>query len=64
MPEMTGSQLARAVRAVRDDIPIVLMSGYTDETGDDVASELPVLAKPFTRQDLARALQATKRERS
>ena len=33
---------------------IVLMSGYTDEA--EVGSDLPVLAKPFVRQDLARAL--------
>jgi len=42
----------------------VLMSGYTDETDTDGASELPVLAKPFARQDLARALQRAKRERT
>ncbi len=28
MPEMTGSELAREIRKIRPDIPIVLMSGY------------------------------------
>ena len=28
MPEMTGSELAREIRRIRPDIPIVLMSGY------------------------------------
>ena len=42
---------------------IVLMSGYADE-GDPGGSELPLLAKPFVRQDLARALQNAKREQA
>jgi len=61
---INGRQLANLVLRDRPQLRVLLMSGYADETGDDVASELPVLAKPFTRQDLARALQATKRERS
>ena len=65
MPDgINGRQLANLVLRDRPQMRVLLMSGYTDETGDAVASELPVLAKPFTRQDLARALQATKRERS
>lgn len=38
---------------------IVLMSGYTDEDEAAGGNELPVLAKPFIRQDLSRALQHT-----
>jgi hypothetical protein len=35
---------------------VVLMSGYADE-GDPVLEDvLPVLAKPFVRRDLARAI--------
>lgn len=30
MPGMTGSELARQLRQVRPDLPIVLASGYTD----------------------------------
>lgn len=61
---INGRQLADRVLRDHPQMRILLMSGYTDETGDAVASELPVLAKPFARQDLARALQATKREKS
>ena len=60
---LNGRQLAAAVLDRRPAMRIVLMSGYTDETDTDGASELPVLAKPFARQDLARALQRAKRER-
>ena len=57
---MPGSQWPPAAEAVLDRRPamrIVLMSGYTDETDTGEAggaSDLPVLAKPFARQDLAR----------
>ncbi len=29
MPEMTGTELAREIRKLRPDIPIILMSGYS-----------------------------------
>ena len=62
---LNGRQLAEAVLDRRPAMRIVLMSGYTDETDTGEAggaSDLPVLAKPFARQDLARALQRAKRE--
>jgi CheY-like chemotaxis protein len=34
MPEMTGSELAREIRRIRPDIPIVLMSGYVTPGAD------------------------------
>jgi CheY-like chemotaxis protein len=36
---------------------IVLMSGYADEPEYHAAGDLPVLAKPFVKQDLVQALQ-------
>ncbi|WP_088278355.1 PAS domain-containing protein [Ideonella sp. A 288] len=61
MPEMTGSELARAVRTRRADIPIVLMSGYvttalTQRARD--AGVADVLAKPLVAGDIARSLAA------
>lgn len=56
-----GRQLAERVRADRPAMRIVLMSGYADEAEEGAASDLPVLAKPFDRQDLARALQRAHR---
>ena len=59
MPDMTGSELARAIREIRGDIPIVLMSGYvtaalTHRARD--AGVLDVLAKPLVARDIARSL--------
>jgi PAS domain S-box-containing protein len=57
---LNGRQLAETVLERHPAMRIVLMSGYTDEAAADGANDLPVLAKPFVRQDLARALQRTK----
>jgi PAS domain S-box-containing protein len=53
MPEMSGSALIRAVRAVRSTLPVVLMSGYLGEAQSE-ADEL--LQKPLTRRDFAAGL--------
>jgi len=59
MPRMNGIELARRVRAERG-LPVVLMSGYTDESVSDPS--IVVLAKPFSPSDLlevvARAIGA------
>jgi CheY-like chemotaxis protein len=54
--EINGRQMAEQVLLRYPQMRIVLMSGYTDEDEGAAASELPILAKPFVRQDLARAL--------
>jgi PAS domain S-box-containing protein len=59
---INGRQLAELVLQGHPHMRIVLMSGYTDETDAPGASDLPVLAKPFDRQDLVRALLRTNRE--
>jgi signal transduction histidine kinase/ActR/RegA family two-component response regulator len=59
MPEMTGSELAREIRAIRPDIPIVLMSGFVSPALLGRARELgvlDVLAKPLVERDIARGL--------
>jgi CheY-like chemotaxis protein len=59
MPEMTGSELAREIRRIRPDIPIVLMSGYVTPALIDRAREIGVknvLAKPLAARDIARSL--------
>jgi CheY-like chemotaxis protein len=59
MPEMTGSELAREIRRIRPDIPIVLMSGYVTPALIDRARKIgikSVLAKPLAARDIARGL--------
>jgi PAS domain S-box-containing protein len=59
MPGLTGSELARAARALRPDLPIVLMSGFVTPPLQQRARELgaaAVLAKPLAAADIAAAL--------
>ena len=51
MPGMGGAELAREVRRLRPDAAIVMVSGYADI--DEIAPDLPRLAKPFQQSDLA-----------
>lgn len=46
MPGMSGTDLARALRTLRGDLPVVLATGYHDvPEGDDL--RLPRLSKPY-----------------
>ena len=64
MPDLTGDALARAVLAVRPDLPVILCSGYsehyqiTDAARDGIVE---FLAKPIDRQHLGLLLQRVAR---
>jgi PAS domain S-box-containing protein len=55
MPGLTGIQLADEVRRRRPDVPVLVVSGYSDV--EDVAPGLPRLIKPFRQADLASKLR-------
>jgi two-component SAPR family response regulator len=52
-----GHQLGMQIAASHPHMRLLLMSGYSGSSSE--ASDLPLLAKPFVRQDLARALRAS-----
>lgn len=54
MPGMTGTDLARQVRARLGQVPTLIVSGYADVEG--LARDYAHLPKPFRQADLARAL--------
>ena len=59
MPGMTGVDLARGIRAVRLDVPIMLSSGYADEVPEETLKALgivEVLPKPFQMHALGAAI--------
>jgi len=66
MPSMSGDVLARAGRAVRDDLPILILSGYlTDDvrtqlTGDAIAT----MDKPPSLRTLAETISGLTRSRA
>ncbi len=59
MPELVGTELAREIRLLRPDIPIILMSGHGGAALAQRAAAIgvkEVLHKPLQRVDLAEAL--------
>lgn len=61
---ISGRDVANAVRQDHPRLRMVLMSGYTNDSDShsESSEEVILLGKPFTRQELARALQRTQRE--
>ena len=61
MPELGGQELAERLSEVRPGLPVVFMSGYTD---DDLtrrgllAAGIPYLEKPFSPETLGRMMRA------
>jgi PAS domain S-box-containing protein len=61
MPEMNGEETFREIRRVRDDVPVILTSGYdeVEATRQFTSTGLAgFLQKPFGSEDLARKLAA------
>jgi CheY-like chemotaxis protein len=60
MPQMTGVQLATAIKVERPSLPIILATGYAElPPGSEIG--LPKLAKPFRQQELSQAVTAVMR---
>ena len=59
MPGMRGTELARSVRELRPDLPILLVTGYRSADLDREAARsgiARILDKPVHRNELAQAL--------
>ena len=57
MPQMSGVQLAAALRATHPEVPVVLATGYA-ELPDGGDPGLPRLSKPFSLNELDRLLRS------
>ncbi len=62
---MNGAQLASRARLIRPGLKILLTSGYLGErgAGELAGQDLPVLSKPYRRDELARTLRVVLAER-
>ncbi|HCS18318.1 MAG TPA: hybrid sensor histidine kinase/response regulator, partial [Erythrobacter sp.] len=54
MPTMDGPAMARAIRKVKPDIPILFMSGYAEEQlrNDIDIADMHFIPKPFSVQQI------------
>jgi two-component system, cell cycle sensor histidine kinase and response regulator CckA len=61
MPGLTGADLAREVLALRPDLPIIMLTGFSETITRERAKALGIrefLLKPILRRDLAKAIEA------
>jgi PAS domain S-box-containing protein len=61
MPGQSGIELARTLVARQPGLPVILMSGYTEETlpaEGDLDPPMTLLPKPFTPRDLRQRIRA------
>jgi PAS domain S-box-containing protein len=56
MPGMTGTELAKAIRAEWPKLPIILATGFAEAPSDRGAP--PRLAKPFNQAELAKSISS------
>ncbi|MGE0119437.1 MAG: two-component system VirA-like sensor kinase [Dongiaceae bacterium] len=56
MPAMTGTQLAAALHAIRPDLPVILMTGYSGPSEIPRPDVCEVLRKPLLSADIAGAI--------
>jgi CheY-like chemotaxis protein len=61
MPKMTGVQLARKILEIRPNMPIILSTGFSEQTSvENRVSEIGIrarLMKPVSLKDLAAAIR-------
>jgi signal transduction histidine kinase len=58
MPNMTGLQLAQAIKERHPGLPIILATGYADLPSDPALPRLVKLAKPCSQHEIAAAIHA------
>ncbi len=62
MPKLTGLQFARKILAMRNDIPIILYTGYSDNVSPEKAQDAGIkefLMKPLGKKKLAEVVRRT-----
>ena len=58
MPRMGGIELAKRLRALRSDIPLLFVTGYVEQSETLHEQGTPVLLKPFSPNSLLTAVTA------
>jgi len=61
MPGLTGKELFRQVHALRADLPVIIMTGYSEALTPEAARQMGVSAflyKPIEKRHLARQVRA------
>jgi two-component system, cell cycle sensor histidine kinase and response regulator CckA len=60
MPHMTGKELASQILRIRQDVPVILCSGFSEQMDEEKAAKLGIRAfvmKPVVRSELAQIIR-------
>jgi len=60
MPQMTGFDLAREIKQIRPDIPIIICTGFSDTTDSDKAKAMGIIGlvmKPIIMREMAEIIK-------
>ena len=60
MPKMTGDHLAKEIMAIKDDIPVIICTGFSERINKETAKSIGVkgfLVKPVVKSDLAQMVR-------
>ena len=60
MPNMTGLALAKEIKKIRADIPIILCTGFSELITKEKARELGIsslILKPFIKKEIALSIR-------
>jgi PAS domain S-box-containing protein len=57
MPEMSGTELLKAVHRKRPKLPVIIVTGYADTSGFDAGVNAVLLKKPFRMNDLGTTIE-------
>jgi len=60
MPQMTGSELAKKIMQIRQDIPIILCSGFSEQMNEEKAKKMGIRAfvmKPLIMSELSQIIR-------
>jgi CheY-like chemotaxis protein len=65
MPDgRTGLELARELRRIRPDLPVLMTTGYAGEMLDvELVDGLPLIRKPYRQEELSNAIRAALAQR-
>ena len=61
MPAMTGFDLARRMRQIRADLPIILCTGYSSQVSKEMATALGIKGfamKPLAKREIATLIRS------
>jgi len=66
MPDLTGAELAKRIKSIRRETPVILVTGFSETMDAERARKIGIhqlLMKPIIKQELAEAIRSAMESR-